>query len=668
MPLLAKCHFALLAINCEAQHYQAGVDAGNLGLEIHFQIGEPPPSNALANLAVAYMNVNDTQKAITFFERVLNAYEFPAASRFHVLANYSICLRRGGRLRDAAAMYERALAEADHEAIDPEALLELALSGAKIAELFGDVTLLTVRLHEVVKHLDGLLDDVLRLHHRRGLRARYFWRIEEMLYALPSSGLALNVLSSLLALRGNAMGDWLTILAWASRVRKDPSINLALIKQMDAALLAIRDIGAPHLFGKHEESDDAWSQSSPANVWDDLSHVAALINADCTDRPLDQAGTIRQTSLCQTRLSQNHCLMMLTFSKTEALLWYFIGEQYKRVAIPLAILKIWGAAQLDHAQQFVDRNAFIAALQQLVDALHPTLDAVFNDISDSACRSVRYLEGQHNDLPLMAFALRNANLARRMQDGGFEIRTVPAVVEQAATAEHALSSPVSITDPYDDLPLAPYEAAAFTRSAGIADCEILHTDGKGSLLELLIDYDTLIVSTHGHSLKFFEDAYFAHLGNPNQPHLIRVSTVQAAAPDLRIRMALLNTCYSGSRSARNHLGQFKTSDTVAIPNLFLLNRQAVAMAGTWKVFDIVSFIISHLVGEGVKLGLEPSAAMARAIARLGSIPTTDVKVALKDVVPLEVLTDRLASLDNAPEKGIFAAPYHTAGLAIHGLL
>jgi CHAT domain-containing protein len=193
-------------------------------------------------------------------------------------------------------------------------------------------------------------------------------------------------------------------------------------------------------------------------------------------------------------------------------------------------------------------------------------------------------------------------------------------------------------------------------------------DEEDAVHELAAEYEILVVSTHGYSLEFLTDAYFAHLGSPGRPHPIHVDTLQQLAPDFRVELVVLNTCYSGSASAKNYQKSFRTSDAVSIPNLFLLNRRAVAIAGSWSVSDTASFVFSSLIGSGIAQGLARSAALASAIAHLRTTRKSDALEVLKtslDQSALRQVSDRLAG---APEEGMFSAPYFNGGLMIHGLL
>lgn len=131
---------------------------------------------------------------------------------------------------------------------------------------------------------------------------------------------------------------------------------------------------------------------------------------------------------------------------------------------------------------------------------------------------------------------------------------------------------------------------------------------------------------------------------------------------------ILSTCYSGTQSSRNYQKHFRTSNAVAIPNLFLLNRRAVAFASTWKISDTASFIIAHLIGEGLRAGYEPSAALASAIARLPSMTRSETMAILADCLPRKAQAEAIRRLDGAPEQGMFSHDYSTTGFTIHGLL
>ncbi|MDP9709479.1 UNVERIFIED_ORG: tetratricopeptide (TPR) repeat protein [Pseudomonas fluorescens] len=667
LELIAHCYATALIIACEEDDYPFGVEAGERALSVYQELTVEPPPALLGNLGVAYMNTGNEEKAIEYCKIALASSHCTVELSISVRGNLSICLRRCGRLADAEAVLAQAEAAIAPEGQRVEAILEVCLSGAKLAAASSDAPKLAQRLSDAARHLDEILSNVLRLHHRRGIRTRYICRIESLLRDLPSTGNASEVLLPMLAVRGNAMGDWLTILGWVSKVAQSRSASDELIERLNRSLLQIRAVGAPHLYGFREKWDDAWSAYNRVELWDEFSNIAAMIRSEAIGRPLDLSSAESQAEVCRSRLIGGHCLMMVTYAGETALLWCFIGDKYKRVEIPLELLKEWHVAQLNYAQQFIYQGQFISELGSLISGLAPILDPVFVEVADAGCKSIRFIEDCLNDVPLIEFALRNSELSARMSEGHFEVRTVPALIECSEDGG-PISSTIAIVDQQDDLLLASFEAKAFTQAAGLPPAVSLTKKDESSLEEMLQGYDALVVSTHGHSIKFFSDAYFAQLGTPENPHLLSVQALQVAAPTLRVQLALVNTCFSGTRSTRNFQTNFRTSDSVALPNLFLLNQRAIALAGSWKSSDTACFVLTYLVGEGLKLGFPPSAALARAIARLRTSTRTAVIEILESQLSGMKLEEAISRIVGAPEIGMFSSPYFTAGLTIHGLL
>ena len=347
--LLARCHSAVTAVACDEPDYQWAVGAGKRAIEAYRQTGLIAPADLLSNLGVAHMNLDELEQATDYFERALACEVLSAALASAIRLNLSICLRRLDRVQQAEDVLT-AVEATSALANEPEHALELVLAAAKLASVKGDNSALRQRLHAASGHLADLLARVLRLHHRRGVRERYIARIEGLLRSLPPSGTAADALSPIVAVRGNAMGDWLMILSWATQLKKEANFSLALANRLDNILGQIRNLGAPHLYGFREKYDDPWSVGDFGGVWDELSQLCAEIGALGLPRPLNQTSARDQVELCKARLAQNHCLMFTTYAGDSALLWYFIGDQYRRVNIPLQPLLHWHRAQLEYAE------------------------------------------------------------------------------------------------------------------------------------------------------------------------------------------------------------------------------------------------------------------------------------------------------------------------------
>jgi CHAT domain-containing protein len=231
-----------------------------------------------------------------------------------------------------------------------------------------------------------------------------------------------------------------------------------------------------------------------------------------------------------------------------------------------------------------------------------------------------------------------------------------------------MNSAATISDSGDDLLLAAYEGNAFASIASLELTQNIAADSDVDLGELIGSVDVVVVSTHGHTIELLTDATFGKLGAPEGRHLISVEQLQRSTAELQAKLVILNACHSGSKSYRNSQKSFITSDSVTIPSLFLLNRQAISMGSVWKVSDTASFILSCLVAESLRTGSNPHNAAARAISQLPHMLLSDVLNLLKKHLPEPIYRKASDRLFSAPEQGMFLHPYFTAGLTIYGLL
>jgi tetratricopeptide (TPR) repeat protein len=330
VPLLAKLLKALVAVGCEEGDFPWAIKHGRRALRLFRLRGEQPAVSLLSNLGVALMNENENDEARLCFEEALKQQSKPGPLRGALQTNHASCLRRLGRFEDSRALLGQVEQELGDDCAADERL-ELEMSWARLAAATEDETLLAARLGRAAVQLDAMLGEILRLHHRRGLRERYLTPIESLLRTLPVEGPASDVLLPLAATRGNALGDWLAICAWAEEVASHTAVPSKLKYELTQVLRALRDFGVPHLYGFREKYDDPWSPSVGGGLWDRLSNVAAQLAAHGIASPVAQATNAHCAELCRQRLNEGHCLMATTYAGETAMLWVLSGDRYRRV-------------------------------------------------------------------------------------------------------------------------------------------------------------------------------------------------------------------------------------------------------------------------------------------------------------------------------------------------
>ena len=196
VPLLVRLLTTMVAVGCEEGDRPWAIKHGRRALRVYRLIGEQPPVALLSNLGVALMNEDEYGEAVTCFEAALAQRPDPDAMRSVLQTNYASCLRRLGRLDESRAILEDVEQHVGKD-VWPDALLELQMSWARLAAATGDAAALADRLGRAATALDSTMEEILRLHHRRGLRERYLQPIEALLRDLPSEGSSADILSAL---------------------------------------------------------------------------------------------------------------------------------------------------------------------------------------------------------------------------------------------------------------------------------------------------------------------------------------------------------------------------------------------------------------------------------------------------------------------------------------
>jgi hypothetical protein len=483
---------------------------------------------------------------------------------------------------------------------------------------------------------------------------------------LADSGRVDDAIGPLVAVRGNALGDWLSILAWAERFAAQAAIDQSRKDELATTLRSLRSFGAPHLYGYREKYDDAWSAMNGGKLWDRLSMIAERA-ADDLPEPMEEAGLAVGVALCRKRLIENHALMTTTHAREGSWIWLLLGEEYRRTPIDRAILLEWKFALQQYAGGRTARHEFVTALRRFTDRYRAAFDPLLDEVARAGCASLRYLPDHHDAPPLAGLAMLNPALRRRMLRGEFEVRVVPAVHAAAEITPASIRTLAAVHSRRDRLRLAAHEGAAMASAAGLELREIT-TDDYRDLAEMIGDADALLVSTHGSSLSLYSDAYFARLGSKEEPHPIGVEGLQLCAPDLLLRLVLLNSCHSASGSGRNYQQMFRTSDAVTIPGLFLTNRLAVAGGNGWPVSDTAAFLFAVLIGEAIEEGHAPARAFNAAAARLRDLTTARAIELVMRIPESEARKDVLSDLAGGPSKDGFSDLYVSGGLHVFGLL
>ncbi|MGF6755622.1 tetratricopeptide repeat protein [Paraburkholderia sp. GAS42] len=644
--------------------HEEAIKIADRAFELFESRDEAPPPSFLSNSAVVRMRIGDYEGASRDLRMALQTCPADSPARYHLTLNLGTCLRNLNDLPRAAEMLTAAR-ELIGDDTGPEALVELGLSSSRLANLMPEFGSSAAFLADAAKGLDSALRPVLRLHHRRGLRERYIPRFETAMRELPSEGDSDALIDVVAALRGNGLGDWLSVLAWKALLNEREDIPQALKAEISRIVEVLRNFGVPHLHGYREKYDDAWSVINKGATWDDLSRVVAQLATYESPPPHFAASLASTSALLRKRLAHGDVLVTLTYSGPNPLLWTFFGNRYSRVELSSTNYMEWKVAEFSYGLKELTRSEFARKLQDLVAACKFHLEPVLEEVARINPGSILFLLDFGGAFPITPVVQTHPLLLTRMQSGALEVRLVPALHAANDTVAGPLHGVAALSDSDEDLLLPPFEGRALADASGLELVTSDISDEDIELAEFAAKADVLLVSTHGLPVSLYKDPIVAAM---NDGHPISVDGMQRFAADLPLKLVLLNTCHSAVGGASNFFKQFRTSDAVSYPALFLLNGQAVATAAQWPITDTVSFVFTCLVGDALREGLAPPYAVSKANATLRRLSKEQV-LKLLERIPDPGARERAAlRMTNAPEEGMYSHPYLSAPIALFGLL
>jgi hypothetical protein len=482
---------------------------------------------------------------------------------------------------------------------------------------------------------------------------------------LPEAGRIVDVLEPLAAIYGGVVSDWLSVLDWERELSESSELSSEEKDEVATAVTDVRAFGAPVLMGFREKYDDPWSPLPGRQPWDALGGLADRLAARGCRRPTQTAELEPTVELLQRKLADGYCLLAPSYSGA-ARLWCLTGETYRRFSVDLKVIVDWKEAQRGFNLEEIDLRSFVAALDDLQQNVGGLLAPMFDSLN-TQCPGLIYLQDFVDAVPIMALALGHPGLRRRMADGTFEVRTIPALYGGHLPGPLANPTLLSVVNRAESLGLAGAEgevAATILETRSFVQVE---ADESDRVVEQLARADVLVVSTHGAPISLFTDPFFGSLGGATRDHCISVEQIQRDFTALPYRLVLLNTCNGAVSVARNFQQQFRTHDAASYPALLLLNRESVVGAALWRISDTVGYLYTVLTAEGLKEGLIPTRALSRSAARLCELSLADAIAMLSLAPETEVRNERIQRLRSAPPD-YFAHPYFTAGFGVYTLL
>lgn len=630
------------------------------------------PHPLTGNLATALMAKGDHAGAAELFREALVAGHTPA-QRLQAVMNLAVCQRELGKLADSLASVSTAEALIDGKT-PMETPVELHLIGSKCALATGDVRLAVRHLHQACDDLERWTTTVGRPHFRRGIRSKKISRIKHLLFELPESGTASDVLPIFAFLRHTTFVDWARTLDRVDNLEGTGAIAAETVSRVRDAIDNVLVHGVPVMDASAESGDDPfepgaepWAPKSSASAWHGLNlalrEIDALFGSTKDSRPVCRA--------FEALLREQNGEIVLLFLYFEGERWFLYSVrdgQYARV--PLASPPLFGFISALHAHHGKDctRDSLLASLDDAVDAVSRDAAPIIVCLrKDPPAQIILFTDGLSDTVPLPAALLLDDAIRSAMSSGRCVLRSCPIAHPQAR--RRSPDSFLGLWDSTDGLLLAREELVIASRCVPPASSSIVDLS-ESFLPEVLAKAEhaaILHVASHGRAIANYGNPHSASIAGPSEVHSIRLADIQSEFWRYRYMLAILNVCDGASTTLLVKGRPLVTDELIGYPAVFLLNRSSAVIAPLWPVSDILAFVFSYQLYRHLAGGETPEVAHNRTIAELWEIDRDAVSNILSSIEDLTLRERFKAAVLNGPVYP-FRHPYHLGGYLVHTLL
>lgn len=634
LPLRARALETGFTVALEEDDFETALKWGKTLFKMYRYVKGGAPFRFIGNYAMALMNTGKYSTAIRMYERALKGPALPPLEEGALLVNLSVCYRKEGRHDDAARALERVRGAG---AGNPELEIELELVSANNAAALGDGREVLVRTRAAAERMSAYLASATRLHYRRGMREAFLPRIEKLLLSIPAEGDADDLIAIVAECRSGLASDWLGLREWTRDVLSNNSIAAEDRAALEEAMDAIRNFGAPFLYGFREKYDDALDALPEMGTqpWDAFANVLVRLSERGIKDPYQHASGRRLTELLRRQVARGAWIFVAICPGGDHILVIGSGR-YRRIALPAELLKNWWIGLDEYCAQRISRVELAGTIKSAVEGIQAALASAFDDACASAIREFWFLPNALDAIPFHAAALAHARVRDRMKAGELQVWCAP-ILYPGDERSLELRAALAVLEPAGNLPLAKAELNGVRTNLPDARLTEIFADAVVDFGQAMVNTDLLLVASHAVPLSRFTDPFFASMGGGQVSHCISFASLQYEAERWPCQVAILNACHSGASKAGNYQRNFKTHDLASYPVALMLNRRAAVAAAAWPTLESASCLFTHLFLQRIrKEGV--GTAFAQAMAVMSSMSGSEANGLMRNAgVPNEDL-------------------------------
>jgi len=593
---------------------------GAMAVDLYETLDIPVPNHLVVNIATAAMQTNDHQRAIESYEFVLSSLVDDSTERFPILTNLSACYRQIGDLGKAKERLFKAreVIGSNNDDTNYECRIELELISAAIYIEDEDFNSAASSLKEAVEWLFQILDNVLKLHYRRGVRERYVPRIEGLLCKFPEEGDVGNIIPLLAFSRSNQASDWMHILSWYEEISEILTVEDKA--RLDNIIIRLTNFGVPFLYGYREKYNDPFESDLSPDPWPQFNELSLEVCARYGFRePLSSSSLEGGCNLISQRLNEGYGVLVgLLTGGGKAV--FLIGSRYHLCDLPKEETQVFHQELSSHRQGSRINGRLNSSIIGYQSALIESFSVALGELVIKECCGLIYMPDRYDLIPINLVAIGYEGLRSRMEIGDFQVRTCVALYPGKSISPPT-DRPLALLEEAPDLRFARAEISSLLNVLQLSG-KVLEDPVREEFYSDICESDALFIAQHGVPVGLFADPHFANMSGVESRGVLSFDTIQQSVFRWPHRLVILGSCHSGVNVSRNYQNDFKSHELIGFPSIFLLNRKCAVVAGSWAIVDRFGYLFSTLFAKEMN-GSDVSKAFSIALAKIVSFSESE---------------------------------------------
>lgn len=604
--LVAKLHVAAGAVSYSEQDFEYATKYFFSAIGLYSSLGIEPPIDVLSNFATSLMDIGQLKHAAEIYNDILsNNIETELIQEIYL--NLMICYRDLNEWEMVQDIFDK-IDISYFEKEKPETLINLYLIFAKTYYILKEYSKSMDYLLLTVERIEKDIENIYRLHYRRGYREKYVKRIKNILLNILNESSEVfiseknnSILHVFIFLNMNASSDSISLNNWVNYISTSDNISQSDKDKLFEIYERLKGIGIPFLNYYHEKYDDPFEDYGAdglgtSRIWNDFNIIVnRLVQKYALFSPYQEANAMKKSNNLECLVKyNNYSFLFSNVFNGQILVTYLSSKGIKQIELPMEPYIEFRKSMFNYQRKYCSLNEFKQSLNNIVNIYCNKFEEIIESFEINS--TVINIENTIlKIIPVNAIFLNSSKFRELLKETNFKFYNSPIISEYKGFKKE-IKNYLGIFEPFKELPLLRPELSLSNKYKMFESVSIRNIV-EGVDLTKFQEADFIHFASHGFPISNYNDPIFATMSGPFSDKSLSFAEIQTKFNKFDYQLVLLSACDSSDSLNSAFNKTYDTNELISFPLIFLLNQKSVVISFNWPIIDIVPYVFSSLFLE-----------------------------------------------------------------------